>query len=82
MTEGARETVAAVLTPYNLFVLGMCVVLSLPVKKILQKRETINKFLQGNCYEVLTACSCLLLLSASLFCLAGESYNPFIYFRF
>lgn len=82
MTDGARQTMAAVLTPYNLFILGMCVVLSLPVKKILQKRETIDKFLKGNCYEVLTACSCLLLLSASLFCLAGASYNPFIYFRF
>ena len=65
----------AVLRSYGIWALG-AFVLSLPVVPLVS--EKLPEKLRGALGLVLT----LLLFAASLLFLIGQSYNPFIYFRF
>ncbi len=71
--NAAMRICMAQLTPLNLFVLGMGIVLAVPWYRRLRGRKVC---------ELFSWCGSAVLLFLCILNLASGTYNPFIYFRF
>ena len=78
-TVQSQALLRAMLTPYNLFILALCLVFSLPILPRLRAwaQKGQGKLLRAGSY---VAAGVLFLLCVMN--LAGSQFNPFIYFRF
>ena len=76
-TVQSQALLRAMLTPYNLFILALCLVFSLPILPRLRAWAQKGQLLRAGSY---VAAGVLFLLCVMN--LAGSQFNPFIYFRF
>lgn len=78
-TAQSQALLRAMLTPYNLFILALCLAFSLPILPRLRAwaRGGRGRLLRAGSYVAAGALFALCVMN-----LAGSQFNPFIYFRF
>ena len=62
-----------------LIVLCLC---SLDYKPLIAKNERLSTFVQSSAYDVVRSVIMVVLMAICFAFLVGDSYNPFLYFRF
>jgi hypothetical protein len=71
----------AIIDGYTLVILLIGIVFSIPIIPALAK--AIRRLRGGDmAVTIISGAAMVVLLTLSVFCLAGSGYNPFIYFRF
>ena len=78
---GSSALALSQLTPLFIFAAGAGIIGSIPLKKPVSN-ALAKVGVKLGAQKVLSYCGALLLLVLCIVCLAGSTYNPFIYFRF
>ena len=67
----------------NFFLIIFAMIICTPILKIIKNKIFLNsKYKYSNTEMIFDTCVIILLMSLSTFELLGQSYNPFLYFRF